>query len=88
MGQHSVVACIACGQVRVEKGTTKPPPFLQEHELVSCMDANGVGTDASMSTHVENVVARKYVVVCDELGNPIRQYNPKAQKKQERQVGR
>ena len=42
---------------------TKPPSHLAEHELVSLMERHGVGTDASMATHIGNIQSRKYVTL-------------------------
>ena len=55
---------------------TKPPRFLQEHELVQLMDHNRIGTDASMATHISNIVDRGYVILCDETGLPLRPPRP------------
>ena len=53
------------------EGVTEPPPYLKEHELIDAMDKNGIGTDASISTHVKNICDRRYVTVCDHEGHPI-----------------
>eukprot|EP01065_Artemidia_motanka_P003120 TRINITY_DN11478_c0_g1_i4.p1 TRINITY_DN11478_c0_g1~~TRINITY_DN11478_c0_g1_i4.p1 ORF type:complete len:512 (+),score=111.90 TRINITY_DN11478_c0_g1_i4:1062-2597(+) len=45
---------------------TTPPPYLTEAQLIARMDAHGIGTDASIPQHVENVVNRKYVAVCND----------------------
>ena len=71
-------------KIRPEKKRTRPPTFLQEHELIELMDRNGVGTDASMATHVSNITDRGYVVLCDESGVPLRPPRPG----QPRQIGR
>jgi DNA topoisomerase-3 len=42
---------------------TKPPGYLSESDLLALMDKYGIGTDASMATHVSNIVERKYVQV-------------------------
>jgi DNA topoisomerase-3 len=76
--------------IELEKCYTKPPPFLQEHELIELMDEKSIGTDASMATHVNNIVDRGYVVLCDETGTPLRQSRPPrpGQTRAPRQVGR
>lgn len=48
-------------RVRLSTGTTQPPGHVAEHELVSMMERHGIGTDASMATHIANIVKRKYV---------------------------
>lgn len=53
------------------EGVTEPPPYLKEYELIDAMDKNGIGTDASISTHVKNICDRRYVTVCDNEGRPI-----------------
>ena len=52
---------LAITSLRVEAGTTEPPPPLSESDLISEMESNGIGTDASIATHIKNVEARKYV---------------------------
>lgn len=44
-------------------GHTEPPPHLSEADLLSLMEAHGIGTDASMATHVSNVIKREYVLL-------------------------
>eukprot|EP00957_Ditylum_brightwellii_P154594 11766085-Ditylum_brightwellii.AAC.1 len=75
---------------RCESCGTKPPRFLQEHELIELMDKNRIGTDASMATHVKNIVDRNYVVLCDETGTPLRPPRPPVpgQRPKPRQIGR
>mmetsp|Transcript_13507 Transcript_13507/g.32873 ORF Transcript_13507/g.32873 Transcript_13507/m.32873 type:complete len:1427 (+) Transcript_13507:71-4351(+) len=67
---------------------TRPPKFLQEHELVQLMDQNRIGTDASMATHINNIVDRGYVTLCDENGVPLRPPPRPGQPRRPRQVGR
>lgn len=47
----------------LRKVESKPPKLLTESELLTQMERNQIGTDASMPTHVSNVVARGYVEV-------------------------
>ena len=81
---------LSIADVRSEPCSTKPPRFLQEHDLIERMDKNRIGTDASMATHVTNIVDRGYVELCDETGEPLRPYRPPraGQKPRPRQIGR
>ena len=74
----------------VEERQTRPPRFVQEHELIRLMDENRIGTDASMAVHVSNIVDRGYVILCDETGQPLRPPGPPGQRKHNRprQIGR
>jgi len=43
------------------EGKTSAPRYLTEPELIGLMDANGIGTDATMADHIEKIVERQYV---------------------------
>lgn len=45
----------------IKERMTTPPTYLTESELISKMEHNGIGTDASISTHIENILKRNYV---------------------------
>ena len=50
--------------VWVEVDRTSPPDYLKESELVAMMDKQGIGTDASIPQHIQNICDRNYVIVC------------------------
>lgn len=52
------------------EGHTTPPKLLTEPELLSLMDMNGIGTDATMAEHISTIVHRKYISRCDAQGQP------------------
>ena len=49
-----------------EEGKTTPPGHLTESDLLGLMDEHGIGTDASMASHVSNIVKRQYVTLAGE----------------------
>ena len=49
--------------VEVKEGKTSPPDHLTESDLLSLMEKNGIGTDASMAGHINTICERKYVKV-------------------------
>lgn len=42
-------------------GKTTAPGYLTEPELIALMDANGIGTDATMAEHISKIKERSYV---------------------------
>ncbi|KCV73336.1 hypothetical protein H696_00875 [Fonticula alba] len=46
----------------LESGQTTPPNNLTEAELIALMDANGIGTDATIHEHIQKVLQREYVI--------------------------
>lgn len=48
-------------EARVVEGKTSPPGYLTEPELIALMDANGIGTDATMAEHIAKIKERTYV---------------------------
>ncbi|KAG5464898.1 hypothetical protein LSCM4_00344 [Leishmania orientalis] len=47
--------------VQLKKGCTTAPPHLTETHLISLMDSNGIGTDATIAQHIKTVLDREYV---------------------------
>ncbi|KAK6388299.1 hypothetical protein LTR65_007977 [Meristemomyces frigidus] len=48
-------------EARMYEGQTSPPGYLTEPELIALMDANGIGTDATMAEHIAKIKTRDYV---------------------------
>ncbi len=48
-------------EANIIDGETSAPGYLTEPELISLMDANGIGTDATMAEHIAKIKERKYV---------------------------
>eukprot|EP00927_Polykrikos_kofoidii_P050037 TRINITY_DN43998_c0_g1_i1.p1 TRINITY_DN43998_c0_g1~~TRINITY_DN43998_c0_g1_i1.p1 ORF type:complete len:911 (+),score=182.86 TRINITY_DN43998_c0_g1_i1:95-2827(+) len=58
----------------LQEHATRPPPHLSESDLLGLMEEHGIGTDASMASHIANVLKRGYV----GLDVKTRQLMPKA----------
>jgi len=52
-------------ECKVGSHKTRPPPYLSESDLLSLMEKNGIGTDASMATHINNICERNYVTLAE-----------------------
>lgn len=46
---------------------TEPPKPMQEHELIKQMEAHSIGTDASMSKHIQTLTERGYITFDDKM---------------------
>lgn len=57
--------------LRVQEGKTSPPGHLTESDLISCMEANEIGTDASIPQHIKNIIERGYVRVDTKKGRAL-----------------
>jgi DNA topoisomerase III len=55
-------------EATLNDGKTSPPQYLTEPELIALMDANGIGTDATMAEHIAKIKEREYVVTTSRAG--------------------
>jgi DNA topoisomerase III len=55
-------------EANITDGQTSPPGYLTEPELIGLMDANGIGTDATMAEHIAKVRDREYVTARPRSG--------------------
>jgi DNA topoisomerase-3 len=46
--------------MKMEESATRPPPLLSESALISLMDENGIGTDATIHEHISKIQLRGY----------------------------
>ena len=56
-------------EAMMTEGKTSPPSYLTEADLLALMDANGIGTDATMAEHIQTIQKREYVAVVTPTGN-------------------
>lgn len=57
-------------EANMTEGKTTPPGYLTEADLIALMDANGIGTDATMAEHIEKIQLREYVQVVERARQP------------------
>ncbi|KAK3379381.1 DNA topoisomerase [Lasiosphaeria ovina] len=55
-------------EAMIAEGKTSPPGYLTEADLIALMDANGIGTDATMAQHIEKIQERQYVTTVERSG--------------------
>ena len=55
-------------EANITDGETTPPGYLTEPELIALMDANGIGTDATMAEHIAKIKEREYVLTQPRVG--------------------
>ncbi|XP_016287993.2 DNA topoisomerase 3-beta-1 isoform X3 [Monodelphis domestica] len=60
-------------EVKMLEKQTSPPDYLTEAELITLMEKHGIGTDASIPVHINNICQRNYVTV--ESGRRLRPTN-------------
>ena len=55
-------------EAAMAEGQTTAPGYLTEPELIALMDANGIGTDATMAEHIARINEREYVTARPRRG--------------------
>ena len=65
-----LTVCKTFLQAKLSERQTSPPDYLTESDLITLMEKHGIGTDASIPVHINNVCQRNYVKV--EAGRKVR----------------
>ncbi|KAL2022325.1 hypothetical protein VTK56DRAFT_5723 [Thermocarpiscus australiensis] len=55
-------------EAMITEGKTSPPGYLTEADLIALMEANGIGTDATMAEHIEKIQERQYARTVERGG--------------------
>ena len=55
-------------EAMITEGKTSAPGYLTEADLIALMDANGIGTDATMAEHIEKIQERQYARTVERGG--------------------
>ncbi|KAK5100556.1 DNA topoisomerase [Lithohypha guttulata] len=66
-------------EANMTDGKTTPPTYLTEPELIGLMDANGIGTDATMAEHIQKIKDRHYAQSRPKAGggrNQVQEFIP------------
>ena len=63
-------------EANMTQGETTAPGYLTEPELISLMDANGIGTDATMAEHITKIKEREYVMTQARAGGAAQTNGP------------
>jgi len=66
--QYTVGETFIPTEAKMTEGKTSPPGYLTEPELIALMDANGIGTDATMAEHISKIKERNYVLTRKRSG--------------------
>jgi DNA topoisomerase-3 len=54
----------------MKESKTQAPPLLSESDLISLMDKNQIGTDATIATHIETIQKREYAIKRNNVFEP------------------
>ncbi|XP_055912245.1 DNA topoisomerase 3-beta [Eupeodes corollae] len=54
---------VQINDVSMGESQTGPPDYLTESELITLMEQHGIGTDASIPVHINNICQRNYVKI-------------------------
>ncbi|USP78505.1 uncharacterized protein yc1106_05779 [Curvularia clavata] len=60
--QYAIGETFEPTEANMMDGQTTAPSYLTEPELIALMDANGIGTDATMAEHIAKIKEREYVI--------------------------
>jgi DNA topoisomerase-3 len=66
--QYTVGEAFEPTEANLLDGQTTAPGYLTEPELITLMDANGIGTDATMAEHIAKIKEREYVIARPKAG--------------------